>query len=73
MCVLHLLAAATIEEQRFLHSRALDCVPTIQGMPLFEGGVHLKKYSKLGKGRFNFDLASLPVSCSPLIPGSPMS
>ena len=73
MRVLHLLAVATIQERRFFHSRALDCVATIQGMPLFEGGVHLKKYSKLGKGRINFDLVSLPGSCSPLIPGSPMS
>ena len=46
---------------------------TIQGMPLFEGSVHLKKYSKLGKWHINFDLDSLPGSCSPLIPGSPMS
>ena len=27
-------------------SRALDCVATIQGWPLFEGGIYLEKHSR---------------------------
>ena len=36
MCVLHLLAAATIQGWRLFHSRASDCVVTIPGQPLFQ-------------------------------------
>ena len=39
-----LLAAATIRVQRLFRSRALDCVATIRGRRLFEGGVYSKKY-----------------------------
>ena len=38
MRVPHLLAVATIRGRRLFHSRAWDCVATIRGWLLFEGG-----------------------------------
>ena len=45
MCLPLLLAAATIQGRRLFRSRASDCVATIRGQPLFEGGIYSKKCS----------------------------
>ena len=46
------LAAATIQGQRFFHSRASDCVATIRGRPLFEGGHYLRAATIRGRRLF---------------------
>ena len=44
VCMLRLLAVATIEGRHLFHSKASDCAATSWGRPLFEGGVYSKKY-----------------------------
>ena len=52
----HSLTAATLQGRHLFRSKALDCVATIQGGPLFEGGVYSKKYGILS------GLTTLPCS-----------